>query len=340
MPINSIATATKFTGELDKVFAQKSVTGFMLDNAFAAKFVGAHTVSIPDIDLVGLANYNKDEGFSRAGATITRRTYTLAMDRGRSIQIDREDMDEAGIAGLAGQVLGEFVRTKVVPECDAYVLSKLFNIAATNSHATAYDGDGTPTTLEQILGEINKVQAGRGFDEELVAFVDPLVYAALMKDTATKGIVDIANFKQGGIDLKVKTLNGCAIIPVPAARMRTKYTFSTGMKTDDTTITTTVTPSSGTAEAVSSFVANDPTAGGFTPDESGVTVGAATAKFVKAIIMPKKACSLVKKSEKMRIWTPEQNFNADAFKFDYRLYYDALVKHSMANDVYALFATE
>ena len=51
MAINSIENATKYSSELDKMFAQKSATGFFADNALATKFVGAKTVIIPDVDL-------------------------------------------------------------------------------------------------------------------------------------------------------------------------------------------------------------------------------------------------------------------------------------------------
>lgn len=33
-------------------------------------------------------------------------------------------------AGLAGQVMGEFIRTRVAPEMDAYILSKLAKLAS------------------------------------------------------------------------------------------------------------------------------------------------------------------------------------------------------------------
>ena len=41
MSINSVETATAYTGELDKMFSQKSATGFFADNNLPAKFVGA-----------------------------------------------------------------------------------------------------------------------------------------------------------------------------------------------------------------------------------------------------------------------------------------------------------
>jgi hypothetical protein len=50
--------------------------------------------------------------------------------------------------------------------------------------------------------------------------------------------------------------------------------------------------------------------------------------------MPKKAASLVRKTEKVRVWTPDQNQDADAWKFQYRLYYDLLVKKSNEDSIY------
>ena len=60
MSINSVETALAYTGELDKMFAQKSAVGFFADNVLAAKFVGAKTVIIPDIDFYGLTDYDRD----------------------------------------------------------------------------------------------------------------------------------------------------------------------------------------------------------------------------------------------------------------------------------------
>ena len=66
MSINSIENATRYSNELDKMFAQKSATGFFADNALATKFVGAKTVIIPDVDFQGLADYDRETGLQRA----------------------------------------------------------------------------------------------------------------------------------------------------------------------------------------------------------------------------------------------------------------------------------
>ena len=299
MSINSIETATAYTGELDKMFAQKSATGFFADNNLTAKFVGAKTVMIPDIEFQGLADYDRNTGFSRGAIRVANTPYTMKMDRARSLQIDREDMDESGIASLAGKILGEYVRTKVIPECDAYVLSKLAGLAESRKNVIEADLVKPFSTLVRL---IQKVQSVVGYDEELVAFVDSLMYAQLQNSEEFARQITVSNFKQGDIDLKVNSFNGVTIIPVVNERMKTAYNFAAGE------------------------------AGGFAPAEN--------AKEVLALVCPKKGAHLVKKTENMRIFTPEQNLDADAYKFDYRIYYDVFVKESGLDAVWASFAPE
>lgn len=287
MPINSIENTTRYTAELDKLFAQKSATGFFADNALATKFVGAKTVIIPDINFQGLADYDRDTGFSRGAITVSNASYTMSMDRARSLQIDREDMDETGVANLAGQILGEYVRTKVVPECDAYVISKLAGLAM--SRANTLEGDAT-APFETLINLINEVQSVVGYDEELVAFLDSNIYALLQNSNEVSKMITVSDFKQGDINLKVKSINGVTLIPVVSERMKTAYTFQNNA------------------------------AGGFVP--------ASNARNIYMLVCPKKGAHLVKKTENMRIFTPEQNLDADAFKFDYRIYYDVFVAKS------------
>lgn len=299
MPINSIENTTRYTAELDKMFAQKSATGFFADNALATKFVGAKTVIIPDINFQGLADYDRDTGFSRGAITVSNSSYTMSMDRARSLQIDREDMDETGVASLAGQILGEYVRTKVVPECDAYVISKLAGLA--QSRANTLEGD-TDAPLETLINLINEVQAVAGYDEELVAFIDSHIFALIQNSAELSKMITVSDFKQGEINLKVKSLNGVTLIPVVSERMKTAYTFQNNA------------------------------AGGFTPADN--------ARNIYMLVCPKKGAHLVKKTENMRIFTPEQNIDADAYKFDYRIYYDVFVAKSGLDAVWAWVSPE
>lgn len=304
--INSLEFQSKLTGELDKALVQEAQTSFFADNALRSKFVGARTVLIPDVDMQGLGNYDRDDGFVTGALTVSSESYTMAMDRGRSFQLDREDNDETGIANLAGQVMGEFVRTRVVPEMDAYVLSKLATLATTKSQTVT--GTVSSQIYKMITEAINKVQAVAGYSEPLVCFVDSTVWAALMNTTEVTRQINVGEFKKGAVNTKVKYLNDVPIIPVSDDRMKSAFTFYDG-----------VTDESGSSGA-------DQTVGGFVP--------ATSAKKIGILVLPKRAASLVKKSERIRTFTPEQNQKADAYLFQYRIYYDLFVKKSLTGTVY------
>ncbi len=295
MSINSIETAQMYAGELDKVFEAKSATAFFADNALRTKFVGAKTVIIPDVEFEGLSDYDRAGGFANGAVSVQNTSYTMSMDRARSLQIDREDMDETGIASLAGKILGEYVRTKVIPECDAYVISKLAKVAINKGNLLAQGSLDKP--YEAFCSLVNEVQSIAGYDEELVCFMDSHAYAALCASSEISKLITVSDFKQGEVNLKVKSINGIAIIPVVSERMKTAYEFKN-----------------------SGFKAAD------------------GAREVFMLVLPKTAAHLVKKTEKMRIFTPEQNVDADAYKFDYRIYYDVFVKSTAADTVWGFIS--
>ena len=300
MSLNLDTISIKMTDELDKAVVQKPVTGFLADNNLRGKFVGAKTVMIPEMNISGLGDYDRDTGFVSGTVSVSAKPFTLTMDRGRSFQLDREDYDESGIANLAGQIMGEFVRTQVVPELDAYVLSKLAGVAANETNIIT----GTPETdaFAMLTEAIAKVQNAVGYDEELVAFVDGAMLNALQNSEEVSRHLVMNDFAKGELHTKVNSLNGVAILPVPDSRMKTAYTFFDGI-------------TSGQEN------------GGFEPAESASSIG--------LLVMPRRAASLIKKTEQVRCFDPAHNQKADAWKLDYRLYYDVVLKDSMKNGIYA-----
>jgi len=311
MAINTLAFNSKLTGELDKALVQESKTGFLADNQMRAKFVGARSVLIPDLEMQGLGNYDRDGGFAGGSLTISNTTYTLTKDRGRQFQIDREDEDETGVANLAGQVLGEFVRTKVAPEMDAYVLSKLAAAAVGQSHTVT----GTPASqaYKMLTQAINGAQDAVGYStsEPLVAFVNSTFWAALMGTEEVTRQMTVGDFKKGEVNTQVRLLNDVPVIPVADGRMKTAFTFYDGVTASD---------------GASTNPTPDQRGGGFAPTADAASIG--------FLVLPKRAAALVKKSETIRTFTPEQNQKADAYLFQYRLYYDLFVKESYKNTIF------
>ena len=299
---NTFVFHEKLDGELDKMIVAKAATGFFGDGGFGAKFQGAKTVLIDDVIMSGLGDYDRETGFPKGTVTIGQTPYTLTMERGTSFTIDRLDAEETGIDNLPGKLggnAGEFVRTQVVPEVDAYAISKLFGIASSKSHLVA-DGTALANKSAGILTEaINKVADAYGEDEDLIAFCNSDFYADLMNTTELTRRLDVSNFKKGEIDTKVKSLNGCSVIKVQSSRMKTEYEFKTG----------------------------DGEVFGFAPT--------GTAKNIGCIVLPRKIVNRVMKVQKCRFWTPDQNIGMDAYKLDFRFVYDFLVKKSAQDCIYA-----
>ncbi len=300
MSLNLESISIKMTDELDKAVVQKPVTGFLADNNLRGKFVGTKTVMIPEMNISGLGDYDRDTGFVSGTVSVSATPFTLTMDRGRSFQLDREDNDESGIADLAGQIMGEFVRTQVVPEVDAYVLSKLAGAAVAGNQTVT----GTPATdaFAMLTEAIAQAQNAVGYDEELVAFVDGGMLRALQNSEDISRHLVMNDFTKGELHTKVSSLNGVAILPVPDSRMKTAYTFYDGT-------------TSGQEE------------GGFAPLSSASSIG--------LLVMPRRAASLIKKTEQVRCFDPVHNLKADAWKLDYRLYYDVVLKDSLKGGIYA-----
>jgi len=303
MAINTLAYAEKFTGELDKMYVQEAVTGFLTDNILRAKFVGAKTVIIPDVEMQGLADYDRDTGFIRGAITVAQQPFTMTRDRGRTLEIDNEDIDEIGVSSFAGQVLSEFVREHVVPETDAYTISKLSGVANTQGHLL--QGGVVTTPYAAFLDLVSSVRNFVGYSEELVCFVHPSIYKAFQTSTEISKQIVPSDFKKGEINLKVGKIDGVALLPVTADRMYTAYDFLDGSTTGEED-------------------------GGFAPQTAAMAI--------YMLVMPKKAASLVEKSKRMRVFTPDKNLTKDAYKFDYRIYFDVFVKKSKKNSIWAWVA--
>src|SRR5688572_17863410 len=121
---NSIDLVTKFTAILDEIYKLTSITA-RLDSPTdqTASFAGANVVKVMKTSVVGLGTYSRSTGYPKGDVTITWEAMTLAASRGREFSIDRMD-DEETLGMAFGKLGGEFIRTQVNPELDAYRFAK------------------------------------------------------------------------------------------------------------------------------------------------------------------------------------------------------------------------
>lgn len=125
MAINTLAAATIFQQQLDKIAVQDAVTGWMDANAGQVKYNGGAEVKIPKMSVQGMGDYDRDNGYQKGSVTLEYETRKMTQDRGRKFQIDPMDVDESNFIPTAAAIMAEFQRTQVIPEIDAYRISKI-----------------------------------------------------------------------------------------------------------------------------------------------------------------------------------------------------------------------
>lgn len=301
--INELSFAEKFGAELDKVLVTESKTSFMAQNDLGISFTGAKTIKIPTMELVGLGDYDVDTGYPTGKVTLTHKPETLTKDRGRAFGIDAVEAGDTGVEKLAGSMLGEFVRTKVAPEVDAYVLSKLAGLANTNSQTLDTATYPIDTKPYEALVKMKSAIAENGYDGELVCFMPYEVLDNFTLSDKISKIITVSSFSAGEVKIEVKKINDVYLVGVPSSRMKSAYVFEKGSTKEK---------------------------GGFTPAED--------AKNIQMLMLPKSAACLVKKHEAIKSFEPGSYPGKDAYEFNYRLHYDVFVKGSMLPTIWAMFA--
>lgn len=289
MPINTLQYSQQFQTVLDAQMLAGATSAFMEANAGQVKYDGGDTVHIPEISMQGLAKYDRDEGFNQGSVTLKFNPYKMTQDRGRTFQLDSMDVNETNFVATAGTVMGEFQRTQVIPEIDAYRYSKISALATAENKVTTGFTPAVATILEKLEAEITEIQDVVGEDEGLIVVMSTKLRTILNNADKFNRYLNVAEFKNGSINTTVKSFNDIPILGVPSARMKTAYVFNDGKTANQQ-------------------------AGGFKADTG--------AKDINWIIMPQRAPIAVSKTDKVRIFTPELNQKADAWKIDYRKYHD------------------
>lgn len=289
MPINTLQYSQQFQTVLDAQMLAGATSAFMEANAGQVKYDGGDTVHIPEISMQGLAKYDRDEGFNQGSVTLKFNPYKMTQDRGRTFQLDSMDVNETNFVATAGTVMGEFQRTQVIPEIDSYRYSKIAALATAESKVTTGFTPAVATILEKLEAEITDIQDVVGEDEGLIIVMSTKLRTILNNADKFNRYLNVAEFKNGSVNTTVKSFNDIPILGVPSARMKTAYVFNDGKTANQQ-------------------------AGGFKADTG--------AKDINWIIMPQRAPIAVSKTDKVRVFTPELNQKADAWKIDYRKYHD------------------
>lgn len=242
---NAFALITKYMqNAIDTVFMQESKTKILENGSkyIDLNFQEVGYVKIMSLLMDGLSDYyrvNHDplsgtssyahynasgtgserDGYKVGNAEGTWELFKLEYDRGRQFQVDNMDNEET--AGLViGNLLTEFLRTKVVPEVDAVRFSKMAqkcSVSLGNYHSETIGANA-------IIGKFNEASEWLTEHEvpaeEQVIFVNPSIMTMIKNTTELHKHLSQAELK-GDVSMTVLTYDGKPIIEVPTNRFFT-----------------------------------------------------------------------------------------------------------------------
>lgn len=294
MTINTIEYSKLMQKKLDQAVVIGATSGWMEANAGQVIYNGGDEVKIPTMTTAGLADYDRDNGFVQGGITLKYNTHKMTQDRGRTFQIDRMDLDESGFVATSANLIKVFQTEHVIPEIDAYRYSTIADIAikANQSESTALTADNA---LTKIREHIRAVQDIVGDDVPLILTMSTKTRALIEGSPKIGKSINVADFKQGGMNFKVKSLDESVIRIAPSSRLKTKYEILDGTTSGQ---------------------------------EAGGLKAAADAKDINWIITPARVPIAISKTDKLRVFEPDTNQKADAWKIDYRKYHDLWIKEN------------
>jgi hypothetical protein len=262
---NSIALFKKYVPLLDEVYKNASLTAILdSDPSLFQAGANANEIVVPKLEMQGLAAYSRNSGYTQGDVTLTHETKQYNYERGRMFNVDAMDNEET--AGVAfGQLAGEFIRTKVVPEVDAV---RFAQYAGTANIGTATGNITDGAWYAAVSAAMAAMDDAEVPAEERYLFITPAGLKDIEDMDTTKSKACLASFAK--------------ITKVPQSRFYTKVKL------------------------------NDSGAGGYSRDDNG--------KNLNFLIVAKSAVLQTVKHEAPKVITPEQNQDADAWKFGYRIY--------------------
>lgn len=254
---------------LDEIYKLEAKTN-VLDGAseLVRQGANANELIIPKISMDGLADYGRNSGYVNGSIDFNFETVKCNFDRGRMFQVDV--MDNIETMGMVfGKLSSEFVRTKVIPELDAFRMATYASLENISTVAAA-----DLTTGAAVISALRAATTKMNNDEV------PESNRILFIETGLKGLIDDLDTTKSKEVLKKFS----QIIEMPQNRFYTAITQLTGAEGQE--------------------------AGGYTR-----AVGANNINF---LVVEKSAAIQFAKRVNSKIISPEQNQDADAYKYGYR----------------------
>ena len=333
--MNNISLFKKYVDLLDEVYKAGSCTN-ILDGSTALVRAGANAneIVIPKISTEGLADYSRNGGYVSRNTAFTNETVAFNYDRGGKFSVDAMDNEET--AGLAfGSLAADFVRTKTVPELDA------FRFATYASEPMISSASGTLASGEAVLAAL--VSAQNTLDEDEVSpegrylFITPTLYNLAQNVDTYKskavfdGFAGVSKVPQSRFYTAIDMLDG-------TSEGETAGGYRKG--TDHYEVTA-AEPADWAANYANYYTKSGSgytaVTGGSAPSWAAETYYAKTAsagKDINFMIIEKSAVIQYPKHTVNKVISPEENQFSDSWMFFFRAYGLAAIYENRAAGIY------
>ena len=294
---NAINLVSKYLPYLDQVYAYASRSA-ILDTAgdLVRQTADAKTVLIAKTSMEGLGNYDRNGEKGFVNGNVSLTWESHTLKNDRGRSFQIDAMDDAETMGIAfGTLASEFLRTKVAPEIDAVRFSN-YALKAGLSATGAISKDNVIEAIDAAVTEMKENEVDL---TGAVLFLTPTVYTAVKQsDKFSRPLTpgENPNRNFGMYDGEL------LIVEVPQSR------FYKGIELSD---------------------------GKTSGQEAGGFEMAADGKEINFLIVTPAAVIQLTKHAKMRVFDPDTNQDADAYKVDYRIYHDAWVLENKVKGIYA-----
>lgn len=298
---NSIALVTKFLPLLDEVYKVNAKSSILEANAALVQATSdAKTIKINKLSMDGLGDYSRQGGYPTGSIVSEWETHEFTNDRGRRFNLDKMDnLENLGMVFL--NMAGEFMRTKVIPEKDAYTFAKIAGTSGIEGTTGSLNSSNTKAAIETAIVTLAENEVD---EESLVLFITPTVKGALEAQLTRSLPTGETEYGQ-----KIEFFNGIPLITVPQTRFYNGIDLLDGITSGET-------------------------AGGYKKHTSTGATGDADATDVNFILMDKAAAVSIAKNNVAQIFAPEVNQFYDGWTFNYRFYYDVFVLANKKKGIY------
>lgn len=221
---NNLEYAQIFQEGLDLVLEQEPVTNWMTADNDRVQYNGGNEYKFATLDMDELSDYDRNTGFVDGDVSLTWETKKFEYDRGRKFSLDAMDTDETHFEATAGNVMGEFARTKVTPEVD---LTRIARLASSALPANVVAITDETKSLEDFKAGIVAIREA-GYSGQLIAHV---TYDFMNKlELRMANQLGSETFSINGVDTTFRSIDKVALIPTVSTRMFKAVTKNSGTK--------------------------------------------------------------------------------------------------------------